>query len=204
MNVKSYRRAAAAMGVPLVAASRGQPRGGRATPWSMRVAALAVAALLASACSTAATPIPTSTSAVSPTAPAPVPVVPTPVATEAPLATISPTGPSGASGAAKITGSISGIFEIRGDDCPTPEHPDGLLSGSGMIDSGEATLEVTVKADSSVGFVLYRTPGDKSDAISATGPASLQVAGDGWATSLQAAPTPIGPVNLDVEWSCGG
>ena len=88
--------------------------------------------------------------------------------------------------------------------CPTPEHPDGFLAGSGMIDSGEAILEVTVKPDSSVTFVLYRTPGDKSDAISATGPASLQVAGDGWATSLQAAPTPIGPVNLDAEWSCGG
>jgi hypothetical protein len=131
-------------------------------------------------------------------------MVPTPVATEAPLATISPTEPPGASGAAKITGSISGIFAIRGDDCPTPEHPDGLLSGSGMIDSGDAILEVTVKPDSSVSFVLYPTPGDKSDAISATGPALLQVAGDGWATSLQAAPTPIGPVNLDVEWSCGG
>jgi hypothetical protein len=52
--------------------------------------------------------------------------------------------------------------------------------------------------------VLYRTPGDKNDVITATGPASLQVAGNGWATSLQAAPTGIGPVTLDVEWSCGG
>jgi hypothetical protein len=204
MNVKSCRQVAAGMGVSRVAAYRGQPHEGRARVWSVRVAALAVAALLVSACSTAATPGPISTTAVSAAAPTPVLVVPTPVATEAPVETISPSEPSGASGAAKLSGSISGIFGIQGDDCPTPEHPDGFLSGSGMIDSGEAILEVTVKPDSTVSFTLYQTPGDKSDAVAGTGPASLQVAGDGWATSLQAAPTPIGPVNLDVEWSCGG
>ena len=112
--------------------------------------------------------------------------------------------PLGASGAAKLAGAVSGIFGIRGDECPTPEHPDGFLSGTGTMDTGEAILEVTVRPDLSVSFVLYPTPGDKNDFIAATGPASLQVAGDGWAVALQEAPTRIGPVTLAAEWSCGG
>ena len=35
--------------------------------------------------------------------------------------------------------------------------------------------------------------------IAATGPASLQVAGDGWAVALQEAPTRIGPVTLAAQ-----
>jgi hypothetical protein len=72
------------------------------------------------------------------------------------------------------------------------------------MDTGEAILGVTIWPDSTVSFVLYRTPDDKNDVIAATGPALLQVAGSGWALSLKDAPTGIGPISLAVEWSCGG
>ena len=165
-----------------------------------RFAAAITVGLLAAACSAAAAPSPISTPVVSPPVPTAIPVVPTPIATDAPLATISPLERPGASGAAKLTGAIFGLFSIRGDDCPTPEHPDGLLSGMG--ENGETALEVTIRPDATVRFVFYPTPGDKSDSISATVPASLQAAGDGWSVALHAAPAGIGAVTLDVEWSC--
>ncbi len=113
-----------------------------------------------------------------------------------------PSAPAGASGAAKLSGSLSGIFSIRGDDCPTPEHPDGFLSG--LMDDGETILEVTVWPDATASFVLYPPTGDKNASISAAGPAPIQVAGHGWAVALRAAPAGIGPLTLDVEWTCDG
>ena len=165
-----------------------------------RFAAAITVGLLAAACSAAATPSPTSTPVASPPAPATIPVDPTPVATEVPPGTTSPLERPGASGAAKLSGAIFGLFSIRGDECPTPEHPDGLLSGMG--ENGETALEVTIRPDATARFVFYPTPGDESDSIAATVPASPQVAGDGWAVALQASPAGIGPVTLDVEWTC--
>ncbi len=165
-----------------------------------RFAAAITVGLLAAACSAAATPSPTSTPVASPPAPATILVDPTPVATEVPPGTTSPLERPGASGAAKLSGAIFGLFSIRGDECPTPEHPDGLLSGMG--ENGETALEVTIRPDATARFVFYPTPGDESDSIAATVPASPQVAGDGWAVALQASPAGIGPVTLDVEWTC--
>jgi hypothetical protein len=73
-----------------------------------------------------------------------------------------------------------------------------------MLDTGETILEVTVRSDATVSFVLYRTPGDKNNLVSVTVPAPLQVAGHAWATHLQAAPAGIGDFSLDIEWSCDG
>jgi hypothetical protein len=110
--------------------------------------------------------------------------------------------PAGANGTAKLSGSLNGLFSIAGGGCPMPDQPDGFMSGTGTMATGEAILEVTVAGDV-VAFVLYRTPGDKEDIVTGKGQATIESAGRGWAVHLRASPVGIGPVTLDVEWSCG-
>jgi hypothetical protein len=118
-----------------------------ALTWSPRVAVLAVAALLAAACSTAATPIPTSTPLASVATPSPAAAVPTPVATETALATISPTAP-GASHTPRPALEVGGRLTI---EMTTPAAGLGGAARCTVAEGADAVSDIKVNAAGTVG-----------------------------------------------------
>lgn len=112
-------------------------------------------------------------------------------------------------GSAALTGGISGTFEIDGSDCPTPSSPGGFLSGLGSVDGRAAILEISFfpEAVPEVGFVLYRTPGDKYDMVRGLPvPVLIEPADDrgyGWRAGAVIAAGSAGTVVLELEWQCG-
>lgn len=111
--------------------------------------------------------------------------------------------PPGAVAEATLAGAVEGAFTLTGDDCPTPEHPDGFVIGTATTGDRQAILEVTI-ADDGVSFVLYPTPGDKNDMVRGKGPAVIRTLdpGPGWGVTLAVTSADVGPVTLDLRWRC--